>query len=149
MPTTKFTIYMSGRYELSIKTVSVLSKIYLKGISPLLFIRGTIQSLAIKLFKVKGNLSNNIMYDISQTRKINYDLRSQTDFASNCVNTNKFGLNLLRYFASKVWSMVPLEIKNSASVEVFKIKIRNWEPKICYCYLCKTYINNLGFVNAI
>ena len=35
-----------------------------------------IQSLAIELFKVKGNLSNNIMYDIFQTRKINYNLRS-------------------------------------------------------------------------
>ena len=29
-----------------------------------------IQSLAIELFKIKGNLSNNIMYDIFQTRKI-------------------------------------------------------------------------------
>ena len=69
------------------------------------------------------------MYSIFQTRKINYNLRSQTDFASNCVNTNKFGLNSLRYFGSKVWSMVPLKIKNSASVEIFKTKIRNWEPK--------------------
>ena len=51
-----------------------------------------IQSLAIELFKVKESLSNNIMYDIFQTRKINYNLRSQTDFASNCVN-NKFFLS--------------------------------------------------------
>ena len=111
--------------------------------------QSNIQSLAIELFKAKGNLSNNIMYDIFQTRKINYNLRSQTDFASNCVNTNKFGLNSLRYFASKVWNMVPLEIKNSGSVEIFKIKSRNWEPKDCYCYLYKTYINNLGFVNVV
>ena len=41
-----------------------------------------IQSIAIELFKVKGNLSNSIMYNIFQTRKINYNLRSQTDFAS-------------------------------------------------------------------
>ena len=34
-----------------------------------------IHSLAIELFKVKGNLSTNIMYDIFQTRKINYNLR--------------------------------------------------------------------------
>ena len=40
-----------------------------------------IQSVAIQLFKVKGNLSNNTMYDIFQTRKINYNLRSQTEFA--------------------------------------------------------------------
>ena len=46
-----------------------------------------IQSIAIELFKVKGNLSNSIMYNIFQTRKINYNLRSRTDFASICVNT--------------------------------------------------------------
>ena len=89
------------------------------------------------------------MYDIFQTRKINYNLRSQTDFANDCVNTDKFGLNSLRYLDSKVWSMVPLEIKNSGIVEIFKTKIRKWEPKDCHCYLCKTYINNLGFVNVI
>ena len=32
------------------------------------------------------------MYYIFQTRKINYNLRSQTNFASICVNTKKFGL---------------------------------------------------------
>ena len=49
-----------------------------------------IQSLAIELVTVKGNISNNKMYDIFQTRNINYNFRSQTDFASICVNTNKF-----------------------------------------------------------
>ena len=80
---------------------------------------------------------------------LTYKLRSQTDFTSICVNTKKFGLNSLRYFASNVWSMVPLEIKNSRSIEIFKTKIRNWEPKDCYCYLCQTYVNNQGFVNVI
>ena len=28
-----------------------------------------------------------------------------------------------------------LEIKNSGSVEIFKIKIYDREPKDCYCYL--------------
>ena len=39
-----------------------------------------IQSLTIELFKAKENLSNNIMCNIFQTREINYNLRSQTDF---------------------------------------------------------------------
>ena len=77
------------------------------------------------------------MYDIFQTRKINYDLRSQTDFASICVNTNKFGLNLLRYFASKERRIVPIDSKNSGTVKIFKTKIQNREPKVCNCYLCK------------
>ena len=43
-------------------------------------------------------------------RPVNYNLRSQTDFARNYANTNKFGLNSLRYFSSKVWGMFLLEI---------------------------------------
>ena len=89
-----------------------------------------ILSLAIELFKVKGNLSNDIMYDIFQTRKIKYNLRSQTKFASICVNTKKFSLNSLGYFTSKVWSMVPLEIKISGSIEIFKTKIQIGSLKI-------------------
>ena len=61
-----------------------------------------IQSLAIELFKVKENFSSTIMSDIFTTRVLNYNLRSQTDFLRNTVNTTKFGLNSLRYFASKV-----------------------------------------------
>ena len=56
---------------------------------------------------------------------MHYNLRSQTRFASNCVNNNKFGLNFLRYFASKVQNMIPLKIKNSGSVEIFETTIRN------------------------
>ena len=39
-----------------------------------------IHTLAIELFKIKLDLSNNVMYDIFQTRSIRYDLRLQTDF---------------------------------------------------------------------
>ena len=33
------------------------------------------------------------MYDISQTRGIRYNLRSQTGFGGYCVNKNRFSLN--------------------------------------------------------
>ena len=61
-----------------------------------------IENLVVELFKVKENLSNTIMSGIFPTRVLNYNLRSQTDFFRNTVNTTKFGLNSLRYFASKV-----------------------------------------------
>ena len=63
------------------------------------------------------------MCDIFQTRNTDHNLSSQTIFASNCVNANEFCLNSLKYFASKVWNMVSLEIKNSGCVEIFKTKI--------------------------
>ena len=81
-------IYMSDRYKFSVKIILVLLKIYLKGISPLLFIRETL--LAIEIFKVKENFSNNEMCNIFQTREVNCNFRSQTNFACNCVNIKKF-----------------------------------------------------------
>ena len=106
-----------------------------------------IQSLTVELFKVKENLSNTIMSYIFPTRVLNYNLRSQTDFLRNTVNTTKFGLNSLRHFASKVWSMIPIEIKNSSTVEIFKSKISKWEPNDCDCKLCQDYLHRIGYVN--
>ena len=68
--------------------------IYLRRISLSVF---NIKRFAIELLKER--ISNTMMYDIFSTRVLNYNLRSQADFFRNNVNTTKFGLNLLRYFA--------------------------------------------------
>ena len=68
-----------------------------------------IQSLAIELFNVKRNLSNVIVCNILKTRTLTYNLRSQTDFMRDCVNTRHYGLNSL----------------------------------------CRTYLQNLGFVEFV
>ena len=68
-------------------------------------------------------------------QNVDYNLRSQTDFVLPGVNTTYFGLHLLRYFSSKIWSVIPDEIKNSLSLDKFKIKIRQWEPRGCHCKL--------------
>ena len=52
-----------------------------------------IQSLAIKLYKIKENLSDEIMISIFSLRLIKYNLRTQSDFSRNSVNSSKCGLN--------------------------------------------------------
>ena len=101
-----------------------------------------IQSLAIELFKAKLNLSNVIMCNILKRRTLDYNIRSQTDFVRDCVNTRRYGLNLLSYFAPKVWDMILLEIKNVNSIQKFKTEIRKWNPENCSCYLCRPHLKN-------
>ena len=62
------------------------------------------------------------MNDMLQTRTLPYNLRSQTDFARSFVNTSRFDLNSLRYFASKVWNIVPPDINNASNLHIFNIK---------------------------
>ena len=106
-----------------------------------------IQSLAIELYKIKENLSNTIMNNLFQTRVLNYSFRTQNEFMRRPVNTTKFGLNSLQYFASKVWQSIPTDIKNSNNLEVFKNKIRKWKFENCDCNLCKDYISGVGYIN--
>ena len=79
---------------------------------------------------------------------MDYDLRSQTDFSVSSVNTTRFGLNSLQYFASKEWNIVPLELKILSDVEILKSEIRKWEPKQCECTLCLPYMHSIGYVNT-
>ena len=88
------------------------------------------------------------MREIFEKRQnIDYNLRSQTDFVLPGVNTTYFGLHSLRYFSSKIWNVIYDEIKNSLSLDEFKIKIRQWEPRGCHCNLCRSYAQHVGYVN--
>ena len=89
------------------------------------------------------------MIDILQSRTFPYNFRSQTDFARSYVNISRFGLNSLRYFALKLWNIIPSDIKDASNFHIFKNKIRRWEPKECHCDLCRPYLSNLGFVNLV
>ena len=55
---------------------------------------------------------------------------SQIDFPVSSVNTTHFSLNFLRYYASKVWNMVRLELKNLNDVEFLNVKL----PKFQICF---------------
>ena len=65
------------------------------------------------------------MCDIFDRRDISYNLRTQTDFFRGSINTSRFGVNSLNYFASKVWNMIPIDIRNSENLDIFTKKIKN------------------------
>ena len=107
-----------------------------------------IQLLTIELFKVKNNLTNRTMCDIFETKNLDYDLRSKRDFIRTRVNSSSFGLSSLKYLATKIWDIFPYEIKSVVNINLFKKKIRNWEPKGCHCRLCKQYLHSVGYVDT-
>ena len=47
----------------------------------------------------------------------------------------------------KIWSVIPGKIRESASLEIFRQKIKLWKPNSCPFRICKRYIANVGFVN--
>ena len=72
------------------------------------------------------------MLEIFEKRQnLDCNLRLETDFALPGVNTTYFGIQSLRYFSSKICNVISDEIKNSLSLDEFKIKIRQWAVSSC------------------
>ena len=103
-----------------------------------------IQALLIEIYKVFNGLL--ILNDLFQTKNNRYCLRLNSNLQRANVKSVYNGENSVRYYAPIIWDLVPIEIKNSDSLELFIRKIRRWKPQSCPCRLCKNFVTNLGFI---
>ena len=105
-----------------------------------------LQHLATELFKVKNNLSPEIMKEIFVFQENEtYNLRSGNHLARKNIRTTQYGIESVSNLEAKLWNLLPGKMKNS-SLTVFKNKIRKWTPEKCPCKLCQTYIKNVGYI---
>ena len=81
------------------------------------------------------------------SQKVNhYNLRSLYEFSIPNVNSVVHGQASIRYLRPLIWQLVLSEFKDLNTVSAFKAAIRKWKPNNCPCRLCKTYIENVGFI---
>ena len=125
--------------------VSIFEKPLEKDSSVTIHVRN-LRILATELYRTKVNLAAPIMHEIFEQRNIQYNLRSQIDFQLGSLKTVNCRLRALRYLGPKIWNIVPFEIKNSKTLEQFKMKIKSWKPTHCPCNLCQPYFHCLGYI---
>ena len=90
-----------------------------------------IRTLAIKTYKLKHT---------------SYSLRGDNPLARRRVNSVRHGTESVSFLAPKIWDILPKEIKDSKTLNVFKTKIKKWVPRECPCRLCKTYVPQVEFI---
>ena len=88
-----------------------------------------------------------IMNELFRQVNLSYKLRKDAKFRSYNVKTVYYGTKTLSYLAPKIWNLIPSEVKNSETLEIFRKKNLKRKPHICPCRLCKTFIVKLSFVN--
>ena len=98
------------------------------------------------MFKVHSKTSPEIMEVFLVKEQGNYDLRNQTDFVIPQVKSVNYGLESTQILGSKIWESLPNDFKNKELVGSFKTTIRRWKPESCLCHLCKTYLQNIGYL---
>ena len=105
-----------------------------------------VRVLALEIYKVLYNHSPPILNDIFIPSQHNYDLRRNDTLERRRVNSVRFGTESISFLGPKIWDMIPKDIKESETVQIFKAKIKKWIPRDCPCRLCKTYIAQIGFI---
>ena len=106
-----------------------------------------IQALAIEMFKVKNDLSPNIIQDIFQLRSYRPNIRNVNEFLLPIPNTVYYGTESPRHLGPKNWNMLPKPLKELSTLYSFKTNIKDWIPYDCPCKLCKTYVPDLGYIS--
>ena len=106
-----------------------------------------LQTLMIEVFKYLNGLSLLIMNDIFNTRTVTYYLRNARVLQSHNPRTVKYGTETVSIKAAQIWQLLPDNLKQKESLASFKIAIRSCKFEFCPCRLCKTYVQNLGFVS--
>ena len=108
-----------------------------------------IQSLAIEMFQIKHGQSPEIVSDIFTQTTQHYNFRQNRDFRIRSVKSVYHGSESISYLGPKIWEIVPAKIKETNSLNSFKIEIRKWLPQSCPCRLCKQYISGVDFSSVI
>ena len=104
-----------------------------------------IQVLLTELCEIVNGLSREIMKKAFPfNENTSYNTRNKRKFHSRSIKSVTFGTETLSHLASKIWELVPVEIKNVFAS--FKRAIKKWEPINCPCRLCQTYVFQVGFV---
>ena len=56
------------------------------------------------------------------------------------------GSECMSFLGPKISNILPDNLKNASSLEVFKASIKSRKPEKCPCRLCRLYVQNVGFV---
>ena len=83
------------------------------------------------------------MCESLEKRNLNYTLRRFFTPFSKFV---AYELKSLIYVAGKVWSIVPFEIRNDIGLEEFSAKIKSWTTENCECWVCLSYLHQVGCI---
>ena len=79
-----------------------------------------------EMFKVNMNLSLDLINDIFLKRTNTYTLRRNDRFSIRQVNSVYHGTKSLSFLGPNFWELVPSEINESESLEIFKRRKKNW-----------------------
>ena len=87
--------------------------------------------MEIEIFKVMQGSSRPLLNEVFVPRQCNYELRLNNFLERRRVKSVRHGTESISSLAPKIWEILPNEIKDSNTPQIFKAKIKKWVPVEC------------------
>ena len=87
--------------------------------------------MEIEIFKVMQGSSRPLLNEVFVPRQCNYELRLNNFLEKRRVKSVRYGTESISSLAAKIWEILPNEIKDSDTPQIFKAKIKKWVPVEC------------------
>ena len=101
-----------------------------------------LKTRAYEIFKGNKNMALEILTEIFPQKESNYSLRNSTALQGRSIKTVMYGSETRPGLGPKIWD----GIKKDYVFYIIPKEIGEWAPENCSCRLCKTYVQNIGFV---
>ena len=91
-------------------------------------------------------LAPEIMNKVFDFIECRYPLRNELRFKSENIRIVTYGIETATFVGSRIWTNMPNEIKESTSLNEFKLKIKTWKPENYPYKLCKIYLQRITYL---
>ena len=75
-----------------------------------------------------------------------YNLKDQTDFVIPHVQSVNYGWESIQVLGQKIRKRLSNDLENKEPADGFKTAIKRRKPESCLCCLCKSYLENIGYL---
>ena len=89
--------------------------------------------LGIEVFKSKHQKSPEHIQKLFQSKHLTHNLRDCSKFIQTDYNTKTYGFKSFSYYGAKLWNSLPICVKKSKNVDIFKECLKEW----CHSDDCK------------
>ena len=101
------------------------------------------------MYKFSDGLSTPLIKDIFLINRNPYNLKEISQYFRPRINTMYHGTESISNLGSKIWDLVPRNLKDISDLDRFKKAIKQWKLEDCSCKLCKVFMQNVGFLEKI
>ena len=82
--------------------------------------------LAIEVYKSNNNTNPDYINKLFHSRNIPYALRDCSKYNQTKFNTMKYGFKSFSYYGARLWNNMPVHIKESENIHIFKRRMKDW-----------------------